>query len=81
MQSNMNTLFVDYNEVLKKEPELIEQAGNGFAEINKDILFCELPDDGEYRAYISINKKEIDKNYQIYLKLKKYAINLKDVLI
>ena len=80
MQSQMKTLFVDYNEVIEKEPELIKKIGCGIAEINKDVFFCDLPDDGDYRAYVSINKKEIDKNYGVYLKLKKYAVELKEVL-
>ena len=80
MQSNMKTLFVDYNEVMEKEPDLINKIGCGIAEINKDVFFCDLPDDGEYRAYVSINKKEIEKNHEIYLQLKKYAVELKEVL-
>lgn len=79
MQSQMKTLFVDYNEVIEKEDNLIEAVGSGIAEINKDTFLCDLPDDGEYRAYVSINKKEIDKNYEVYLKLKKYAVELKEV--
>ena len=79
MQSQMKTLFVDYNEVMEKESDLIEAVGSGIAEINKDTFLCDLPDDGEYRAYVSINKKEIDKNYDIYLRLKKYAVDLKEV--
>ena len=79
MQSNMETLFVDYNEVIEKETELIKKIGSGIAEINKDTFLCDLPDDGEYRAYVSINKKEIDKNYEIYLRLKKYSVELKEV--
>ena len=79
MQSNMETLFVDYNEVIEKETELIKKIGSGIAEINKDTFLCDLPDDGEYRAYVSINKKEIDKNYEIYLRLKKYAVELKEI--
>ena len=79
MQSQMKTLFVDYKEVVEKDPKLIEYVGSGMAEINKDTFLCDLPDDGEYRAYVSINKKEIDKNYEVYLKLKKYAVELKEV--
>ena len=79
MQSQMKALFVDYKEVLEKDPKLIEYVGSGIAEINKDTFLCDLPDDGEYRAYVSINKKEIDKNYEVYLKLKKYAVELKEV--
>ena len=81
MQSQMKTLFVDYSEVIEKEPELIKKVGCGIAAINKDVFFCDLPDDGEYRAYVSINKKEIDNNYDVYLKLKKYAVELKEVFI
>ena len=79
IQSQMKTLFIDYNEVLEKEPELIEYVGSGIAEINNDVFFCDLPDDGEYRAYISVNKKEIDRNHEIYLRLKRYAVELKEV--
>ncbi len=79
IQSQMKTLFIDYNEVLEKEPELIEYVGSGIAEINNDVFFCDLPDNGEYRAYISVNKKEIDRNHEIYLRLKRYAVELKEV--
>lgn len=79
MQTQMKTFFVDYNEVIEKEPDLIEAVGSGIAEINEDTFLCDLPDDGEFRAYVSINKKEIDKNYEIYLRLKKYAVDLKKV--
>ncbi len=79
IQSNMKTLFVDYNTILEKEPDLIKEVGCGIAGINKDTFFLDLPDYGEYRAYISINKKEIEKNYQIYLRLKKYAVEMKEL--
>ena len=41
MQSQMKTLFVDYNEVIEKEPDLIEAVGSGIAEINKDTFICD----------------------------------------
>ncbi len=80
MQSNMKTLFVDYSTVLEKEPKLIKNIGSGIAGINKETFICDLPDDGEYRGYISINKKEIDKNYKTYSEIKKYAVDLRNIL-
>ena len=77
-ENELNKLIAD-NEVLEKEPELIEYVGSGIAEINNDVFFCDLPDDGEYRAYISVNKKELNRNHEIYLRLKKYTVELKEI--
>lgn len=81
MQSNMNTLFVNYTEIIEKEPELIKQIGSGITILNMNTFICDLPDNGDYRAYISINEKDIEKNYKIYCQLKKYTSQLKDILI
>ena len=80
MQSNMNTLFADYNEILEENPELIKQIGSGISILNMDTFICDLPDNYDYRAYISINEKEIEKNYKIYLQVKKYSTQLKNIL-
>lgn len=80
MQSNIKTMFVDYDEILEKEPELLEIVGNGWDGINSDTLIVDLPEDTEERGYISKNKKEIEKAYKCFEKLKTYAKNLKEIL-
>lgn len=80
MQSNINTMFVDYDEVITKEPELIKIVGNGWDGINKETLIVDLPEEKSERGYISINKKEVQKAYDCFQKLKKYAKDLKEVL-
>ena len=80
MQSNINTMFVDYDEVIAKEPELIKIVGNGWDGINKETLIVDLPEEKSERRYISINKKEVQKAYDCFQKLKKYAKDLKEVL-
>lgn len=80
MQSNINTMFVDYDEVKQKEPDLLKIVGDGWDGINKDYLLVDLPAGKEPRGYISINKQEINKAYNCFIKLKKYAKSLKEVL-
>ena len=80
MQSDINTMFVDYDEILEKEPELINIVGNGWDGIDKDTLIIDLPETSKQRGYININKKDIEEKYNCYKKLKKYAKDLKEVL-
>ena len=80
MQSNINTLFVDYDEILKKEPELLKIVGNGWDGIDKNILIMDLPEGSKQRGYITKNTKEVMKAYNCFQKLKKYSKNLKEVL-
>ncbi len=80
MQSNIHTMFVDYDEIIEKNPELLKIVGNGWDGINKDTLIIDLPSGGEKRGYISINKEEIKKAYHCFRELKKYAKDLKEVL-
>lgn len=80
MQSNMKTMFVDYYEILEKEPELLKIVGNGWDGINQDTLIVDLPEESKQRGYISQNKKEVKKAYQYFEKLKSYAQDLKEVL-
>jgi len=80
MQSNIDTMFVDYDEVKEKEPKLLEIVGNGWDGIDKDTLILDLPEENEKRGYISKNKKEVQKAYNCFEKLKKYAKDLKEVL-
>lgn len=80
MQSNIKTMFVDYDEILEKEPELLKIIGNGWDGINLDTLIVDLPEESKERGYISRNKKEIEKAYKCFEKLKKYAKDLKEIL-
>ncbi len=80
MQSNINTMFVDYDEVLEKEPELLEIVGDGWDGIDLDTLIVDLPENDKERGYISINKKEVQKAYDCFKRLKYYAKDLKEIL-
>ena len=80
MQSNINTMFVDYDEILKKEPELLEFVGEGWDGIDDKYLLVDLPCKKELRGYISINKEKIDEAFKCFKRLKKYAKDLKEVL-
>jgi len=80
MQSNIKTMFVDYDEVIVKEPELIKIVGNGWDGIDKSTLIVDLSENDKERGYISINKKEVQKAYDCFQKLKEYAKDLKEIL-
>ena len=80
MQSSINTMFVDYDEVLQKEPELLEVVGDGWDGIDTDTLIVDLPEGSEKRGYISKNKKQVMKAYTAFQRLKEYAKDLKQIL-
>lgn len=80
MQSNIKTLFVDYDEVKEREPELLKIVDNGWDGIDKDTLIVDLPETSKERGYISKNRKEIEKAYICFQELKTYAKSLKEVL-
>ena len=80
MQSNIKTLFVDYDEVKEKEPNLLQIVGAGWDGINKEILIADLPEGSKERGYISQNTKEVMEAYACFQKLKTYSKNLKEVL-
>lgn len=80
MQSNIHTMFVDYDEILEKDPELLKIVGSGWDGINKETLILDLPDGNIGRGYVSINKSEVLKAYDCFQKLKTYAKELKEVL-
>lgn len=80
MQSNIKTLFVDYDEVKKKNPKLLKILDNGWDGIDKDILIADLPEGSNKRGYISKNAKEVLKAYECFQELKKYSQDLKEVL-
>ena len=80
MQSNIKTLFVDYDEIKQKEPNLLNIVGNGWDGIDKNTLIIDLPETSKERGYISKNTKEVMEAYNCFQKLKKYSKNLKEVL-
>ena len=78
MQSNINTMFVDYDEILEKNPVLLKIVGCGWDGIDKKILIKDLAEKG--RGCISKNTKEVLKAYNCFQELKKYAISLKEII-
>lgn len=80
MQSNIKTLFVDYDEIKVKNPKLLKIVDNGWDGIDKNILIADLPEGSNKRGYISKNAKEILKAYECFQELKKYSQDLREVL-
>lgn len=80
MQSNIKTLYVDYDEIKEKNSKLLKIVANGWDGINKNILIVDLPEESKERGYISKNTKEVMETYNCFQELKKYAKNLKEVL-
>lgn len=79
-QSNVHTIFVDYHEILEKDPKLLAIVGNGWDGINLDTLLVDLPSERQGRGYVSRNKREVKRAYKAFEELKKYAKDLKEVL-
>ena len=80
MQSNILTLFVDYDEIKEKEPNLLKIVKEGWDGIDKSTLIVDLPEGTKERGYISKNAKEVMEAYNCFQKLKKYSRSLKEVL-
>lgn len=80
MQSNISTLFVDYDEIKKEAPKLLEIVNNGWDGIDKATLIVDLPESSKQRGYVSKKTKEVMEAYNCFQELKKYSKNLKEVL-
>ncbi len=80
MQSNIKTMFVDYDEVQKNQPELLRIVKDGWDGIDKNTLIVDLPETSIERGYISKNTKEVLKAYNCFQELKKYSKDLKEIL-
>ncbi len=80
MQSNISTLFVDYDEISEKAPKLLEIVNNGWDGIDQNTLIVDLPETSKQRGYVSKNTKEVMEAYNCFQELKKYSKNLKEVL-
>lgn len=80
MQSNIETLYVDYDEIKEKNPKLLKIVANGWDGIDKSTLIVDLPEGTKERGYVSKNTKEVMEAYDCFQELKKYSKNLKEVL-
>lgn len=80
MQSSIKTLFVDYDEIKEKSPNLLKIVGNGWDGIDKNTLIVDLEEISNERGYISKNTKEVLEAYNCFQELKKYSKELKEVL-
>lgn len=80
MQSNIKTLYVDYDEIKEKNPKLLKIVSNGWDGIDKNTLIVDLPEGSKERGYISKNTKEVMEAYDCFQELKKYSKSLKEVL-
>lgn len=80
MQSNIKTLFVDYDEIKEKNPKLLNIVGSGWDGIDKTTLILDLPEQYKERGYISKNTMEVWRAYKCFQELKKYSKNLKEIL-
>ena len=80
MQSNIDTMYVDYDELIERAPQLLKTVGAGWDGINKDILIADLAEDAKERGYITKNTIEVMKAYNCFQELKKYSKKLKEVL-
>lgn len=80
MQSSIKTMYVDYDEILEKNPKLLKIVGNGLDGIEKDKLIIDLKENDINRGYISINKRKINEAYDCFQKLKEYSKDLRKIL-
>lgn len=80
MQSNIKTLYVDYDEIKEKNFKLLEIVANGWDGIDKNTLIVDLPEGSKERGYISKNTKEVLEAYNCFQELKKYSEDLKKIL-
>lgn len=78
--NKIGTFFVDFEELKKKKPELLNVIQNGWIGIDDYALLVDLPSDGTSRGYVTLNKKEIEKAKACFLELEKMEEPLKDVL-
>lgn len=79
IQSNIKTLYVDYDEIKEKNPKLLKVVANGWDGIDKSTLIVDLPEGTKERGYISKNAREVMEAYDCFQELKKYSKNLKEV--
>lgn len=72
--------FVDLENLNEINPKLLDIVKNGWIGIDNDALLVDLPSDGTSRGYLTLNKLEIKKAKDCFLKLEKIAIDLKEIM-
>lgn len=77
---NINMLYVDYDEILEKQPELLKIVGSGWDGFDDESIIADIESDNE-RGYVSINTKEIQEKYECFKKLKEYSKDLRKILM
>lgn len=77
---NINLLYVDYDEILEKQPELLKIVGSGWDGFDDEAIIVDIESDNE-RGYVSINTKEIQEKYECFKKLKEYSKDLRKILM
>ncbi len=78
---NINMLYVDYDEILEKEPELLKIVGSGWDGFNDDAIIADIESTDGTRGYVSIDSKEIKEKYECFKKLKEYSKDLRKILL
>lgn len=79
-KKNINMLYVDYDEILEKQPELLKIVGSGWDGFDDEAIIADIECDNE-RGYVSINTKEIQEKYECFKKLKEYSKDLRKILM
>lgn len=72
--------FVDITDLTKNHSELLSIIKNGWIGIDDSALLVDLPSDGTSRGYVTLNRKEIHKAKECFIKLQDLAVPLKDIL-
>lgn len=78
---NIDMLYVDYDEILKKEPKLLEIVGSGWDGFNSEAIIADIESKDDTRGYVSIDSKEIKEKYECFKKLKEYSKDLRKILV
>lgn len=77
---NINMLYVDYDEILEKEPKLLEIVGSGWDGFDDEAIIADIENE-DTRGYVSIDTNEIKEKYECFKKLKEYSKDLRKILM
>ncbi len=78
---NIDMLYVDYDEILKKEPKLLKIVGSGWDGFNDETIIADIESKDNTRGYVSIDSKEIKEKHECFKKLKEYSKDLRKILL
>lgn len=78
---NIDMLYVDYDEILEKEPRLLKIVGSGWDGFNNEAVIADIESKDDTRGYVSIDSKEIKEKYECFKKLKEYSKDLRKILM